>query len=175
MAGDGVAGDGAPDDTEYGPLTPGDAMRCAELEQSLFSGDGPWSAAAFLSEIGARHNTCLAARVGDRLIGYAVLAALGREGDREFEVHTIGVDPAHQGRGIGRALLRRMLAVADAEAAPVVLDVRTDNVPARTLYEAHGFEVAGLRPRYYRPSRADAYLMVRPAMSGSDDGEDDGS
>ena len=60
-------------------------------------------------------------------------------------------------------LLRRMLDIADADAAPVVLDVRTDNIPARTLYEAHGFEVAGLRPRYYRPSRADAYLMVRPA------------
>lgn len=159
-------------DVIYGHLDADDAMRCAELEVILFPGDGPWSAAAFLSEIGTRHNTCLAARVGERLIGYAVLAALGREGDREFEVHTIGVDPAHQGRGIGRTLLRRMLAVADAEAAPVVLDVRTDNVPARTLYGAHGFEVVGLRPRYYRPSRADAYLMVRPAVPGSDDGED---
>lgn len=165
----------APGDVTYGPLVADDAMRCAELERVLFPGDGPWSAAAFLSEIGARHNTCLAARVGDRLTGYAVLAALGRDGDREFEVHTIGVDPAHQGRGIGRALLRRMLAVADAEAAPVVLDVRTDNVPALTLYESHGFEVAGVRPRYYRPSRADAYLMVRPAGTSSDDGEDGGS
>jgi len=84
-------------------------------------------------------------------------------------VHTIGVDPAHQGRGIGRALLRRMLAVADAESAPVILDVRTDNVPARTLYEAHGFEVVGLRPRYYRPSMADAHLMVRPPRTGTAD------
>jgi len=64
-----------------------------------------------------------------------------------------------------------MLDVADADAAPVVLDVRTDNVPARTLYEAHGFEVVGLRPRYYRPSRADAHLMVRPAGArGQNDG-----
>ncbi|WP_314038511.1 ribosomal protein S18-alanine N-acetyltransferase [Dietzia sp. CH92] len=144
-------------------LGPDDAMRCAELETLLFPGDGPWSAAAFLSEIGSRHTTCLAARVDGALVGYAVLAGLGHEGDREYEVHTIGVDPAHQGRGIGRALLRRMLEVADAEAAPVVLDVRTDNVPARTLYEAHGFEIVGLRPRYYRPSMADAHLMVRPA------------
>ncbi len=153
---------------DYGPLISDDALRCAELEQVLFSGDGPWSATAFVSEIGSPHTTCEAARSGALLVGYSVLAALGRAGDREFEVHTIGVDPAFQGRGIGRTLLRRMLAVADAQSAPVVLDVRTDNVPARTLYAAHGFEVVGLRPRYYRPSMADAHLMVRPAGSGGE-------
>ncbi|KAA0916947.1 ribosomal protein S18-alanine N-acetyltransferase [Dietzia sp. ANT_WB102] len=147
-------------------LVADDAMRCAELERVLFPADGPWSAAALMSEIGSRHNSCFAARVDDLLVGYAVLAALGPEGDREYEVHTIGVDPSFQGRGIGRALLRRMLDVADADMAPVVLDVRTDNVPARTLYETHGFEVVGLRPRYYRPSMADAHLMVRPAVGG---------
>lgn len=152
-------------DISYGPLVPDDVMRCAELERTLFSGDGPWSPSALLSEIGSRHTTCLAARSGGQLVGYAVLAALGPAGDREFEVHTIGVDPAWQGSGIGRELLRRMLGVADAEAAPVVLDVRTDNVPAQTLYAAHGFEVVGLRPRYYRPSGADAHLMARPATS----------
>ena len=164
-----------PADVVYDALVPDDALRCADLERLLFRGDGPWSAAAFLSEIGSRHTTCLAARGDGRLVGYAVLAGLGPEGDREFEVHTIGVDPEYQGRGIGRALLRRMLEVADAEGAPVVLDVRTDNVPALTLYEAHGFEVVGLRPRYYRPSMADAHLMVRPARGGGADRDVTGS
>ena len=92
-------------------------------------------------------------------------------------MHTIGVDPARQGLGIGRTLLRQMLDVADREAAQVVLDVRTDNLPARTLYEAHGFEIVGLRPRYYRPSQADAYLMVRPAQpaTGTDRASGPGS
>lgn len=166
-----------PAPVELGALVADDAMRCAELERVLFPGDGPWSAAAFLSEIGSAHTTCLAARAGGVLVGYAVLAALGPADDREFEVHTIGVDPAHQGRGIGRALLRGMLAVADAEAAPVVLDVRTDNAPALALYRAHGFEVVGLRPRYYRPSMADAHLMVRAgrtadATDAATDGEE---
>ena len=155
------------DEVVYGPLVPDDAMRCAELERVLFADDGPWPAPAFLSEIGSRNTTCLAARAGGELVGYAVLAALGPAGDREFEVHTIAVDPAAQGRGIGRGLLARLLAVADAEGAPVVLDVRTDNGPAVGLYTAHGFEVVGLRPRYYRPSMADAHLMVRPARDAS--------
>src|SRR5699024_8200405 len=57
--------------------------------------------------------------------------------------------------------------------APVVLDVRTDNGPAVGLYTAHGFEVVGLRPRYYRPSMADAHLMVRPARDASRPGAGD--
>lgn len=156
-----------PTGVQYGPLVADDAMRCADLEKMLFAGDGPWSATAFLSEIASRHNRCFAARLHGELVGYAVLAGLGPEGDREYEVHTIGVDPQRQGLGIGRTLLRQMLDVADREGAPVVLDVRTDNVPARTLYEAHGFEIVGLRPRYYRPSGADAYLMTRPGRSVS--------
>ena len=79
----------------------------------------------------------------------------------EAEIHTIGVDPAHQGRGIGRALLRGLLAAADALHAEVFLEVRTDNEPARRLYESEGFTVVGLRRRYYRPSGADAHTMRR--------------
>src|SRR5699024_7708495 len=68
------------DEVVYGPLVPDDAMRCAELERVLFADDGPWPAPAFLSEIGSRHTTCLAARAGGELVGYAVLAALGPAG-----------------------------------------------------------------------------------------------
>lgn len=150
-----------PTGVEYTPLVADDAVACAALDRVLFGADGPWSAASFLSEIGSRHNRCFAARVNGELVGYAVLASLGSGGDREFEVHTIGVTATHQGLGIGRTLLRQMLDIVDAEGAPVLLDVRTDNKAARALYEAHGFEIVGLRPRYYRPSNADAYLMKR--------------
>lgn len=146
----------------YGTLTAADAERCARLERILFPGDGPWPAAAFRDETRSPHNLCLAARDTDgTLVGYAILARLGPTCDPEFEVHTIGVAPGHQGRGIGRALLRAMLAEADAAGGPVFLDVRTDNAPAIGLYRAHGFETIGVRRGYYRPSGADADLMRR--------------
>ena len=53
--------------------------------------------------------------------------------------------------------------MADEAAAEVFLEVRTDNEAARALYEAAGFAVVGLRPRYYRPSGADAHTMRREA------------
>jgi [ribosomal protein S18]-alanine N-acetyltransferase len=145
-----------------GPLHPADAPRCAELEEILFPGDDPWRAQAFVEELRAGY-TYRAARVGEELVGYAGLAFVADPPDAEAEVHTIGVDPAHQGHGIGRALLRELLAVADAGHATVFLEVRTDNAPAHTLYESEGFAVVGLRRRYYRPSGADAHTMRRDA------------
>jgi ribosomal-protein-alanine N-acetyltransferase len=141
-------------------LRESDAARCAELEKLLFPEDDPWSERAFRDEVRMGH-LYRAARDGNTLVGYAGLAFVAGPPHAEAEVHTIGVDPAHQGRGIGRTLLRELLAVADREAATVFLEVRTDNEPARALYESEGFAVVGLRKRYYRPSGADAHTMRR--------------
>ena len=105
-------------------------------------------------------------RAGERLaglVGYAGIAFVAGPPQAEAEVHTIGVDPAHQGRGIGRALLRALLDVADAAHATVFLEVRTDNAAAQALYASEGFAVVGLRRRYYQPSGADAHTMRRDA------------
>ncbi|GGS23493.1 ribosomal-protein-alanine acetyltransferase [Actinokineospora fastidiosa] len=139
-----------------------DLARCAELERVLFAGEDPWSEAAFASELDWGHYY-LGAYAADRLVGYAGLAVVGPPGDVEASVHTLGVDPDWQRRGIGRLLLRELLAEADRVGATVFLEVRTDNEPAIALYAAHGFTRVGLRKRYYQPSGADAYTMMRPA------------
>jgi [ribosomal protein S18]-alanine N-acetyltransferase len=144
-----------------GALTPADAERCAELEAVLFPGDDPWPAVAFSRELAGNHNHYVGARTGGTLVGYAGISRLGRKPPFEYEVHTIGVDPAYQGRGIGRRLLDDLLAFADG--GVVYLEVRTDNEAAIALYRSSGFEQIGLRRRYYRVSRADAYTMRREA------------
>ncbi len=158
-----------PDGLVLDALRPTDVDRCAELEAILFPGDDPWSAGAFTSELHAGH-PYLAARRGPRLVGYAGIALMPasppgflrpRPGPAEAEVHTIGVDPAEQGRGTGRLLLRGLLEAADAIDAVVYLEVRTDNGAALALYRSEGFEVVGTRRRYYA-SGADAHTMCRP-------------
>ena len=151
-----------------GALTVADADRCAELEALLFPGDDPWPTAAFVRELAADHNHYVAARVsadgGDPLIGYGGISRLGRTPPFEYEVHTIGVDPAYQGRGIGRRLLDELLNIT--EGAVVHLEVRTDNATAIALYRSVGFTEVGLRRRYYRISGADAYTMRREGERG---------
>jgi [ribosomal protein S18]-alanine N-acetyltransferase len=145
-----------------GALTPADAERCAELEAQLFDGDDPWPAAAFNRELASKHNHYVAARTNGTLVGYAGISRLGRKPPFEYEVHTIGVDPAYQGQGIGRRLLDELLKFADG--GVVYLEVRTDNEVAIALYRGRGFEQVGLRRRYYRVSGADAYMMRREAL-----------
>lgn len=139
------------------PLRPSDAQRCTELERTLFAGDDPWSPDAFVAAIAEGHRY-LAAREDGVLIGYAGLARMGGEA----EVHTLAVDPAHQGKGVGRALLRALL--DGAADATVFLEVRTDNEAAIALYRSEGFAVIGTRRGYYRPSGADAFTMRRQAL-----------
>ncbi|OBB36061.1 ribosomal protein S18-alanine N-acetyltransferase [Mycobacterium sp. 852002-51961_SCH5331710] len=143
----------------YGPLKPTDAARCAELEAQLFDGDDPWPERAFLAELAAKHIRYVAARDDDKLVGYAGIARLGRKKPYEYEIHTIGVDPAYQGQGIGKRMLTELLDHASGGA--VFLEVRTDNEAAIKMYESFGFTNVGLRRRYYRASGADAYTMRR--------------
>ncbi len=144
----------------YDRLTHRDAARCAELEAQLFCGDDPWPKAAFVREVAAMHTRYVAARLEDTLVGYAGVARLGRTPPFEYEIHTIGVDPDYQGRGIGRGMMDVLLEFAGPDAV-VYLEVRTDNEPAINLYTSLGFETVGLRKRYYRASGADAYTMRR--------------
>ncbi len=146
-----------------GALTVDDAERCAELESVLFPGDDPWPTVAFVRELAAEHNHYVAARTANTLVGYGGISRLGRTPPFEYEIHTIGVDPDYQGRGVGRRVLDELLTIADG--GVVHLEVRTDNEPAIALYRSVGFAEIGLRRRYYRISGADAYTMRREALT----------
>ena len=61
--------------------------------------------------------------------------------ESHWHLPLIGVDPAHQGKGIGSALLSHILNVCDGQNVPAYLEATSPrNVP---LYERHGFEAAG--------------------------------
>jgi len=63
------------------------------------------------------------------------------------------------------------LPAADAQDAPIFLEVRTDNEPAMALYHSYGFVTIGVRRGYYMPSGADACTMLRPRLSEKDGAE----
>ena len=133
-----------------------DIPALVELEEILFPGDSPWNWEMFASELEAGNHYVVHRDASSAIDGYAGLALM----DDEAEVHTIGVRPESQGAGIGRKLLRQLISVAGDRR--LLLEVRTDNVPAIALYTSEGFTMVGIRRRYYRPSGADAYTMARP-------------
>lgn len=142
------------------PLTTEDAPRCAQLEQTLFGDDDPWSEQAFYYEFAGR-NVYVGYDADGVLVGYGGLAMLGPESDPEFEVHTIGVDPRYRRQGIGRLIMQMFTDIADHYNGPIFLECRTDNEAAVSLYRDFGFVVIAERANYYQPSGADAYVMQR--------------
>lgn len=131
-----------------------------ELEKELFPEDA-WSRGMFWSELAHARGPEASRRYvvaveGDRIVGYAGLAAQGDLGD----IQTIAVARDHQGTGLGGLLLTELMrAATDFECAEVMLECRVDNVRAQKLYERHGFEPIGFRRGYYQPGNVDALVM----------------
>ncbi|MFO0673051.1 MAG: GNAT family N-acetyltransferase [Polyangiaceae bacterium] len=95
----------------------------------------------------------------------------GRERPRKDTLDVVGlaVDPSHRGLGIGRALLREVIADAGQElrCRRILLHVSTTNVAALALYASEGFARAERRPGFYSAAcnfgdGGDAWRMVRP-------------
>jgi len=126
------------------------------LEKQLF-GAAAWSTDSLAQEVVGPGRWYVGAQYGaGPLVGYAGLWFDGVDA----QVMTIGTAAAHQGTGVGRALLDALVARARELGAPsVLLEVRVDNEPALRLYEAVGFEKLGMRRGYYQPENKDAWTM----------------
>lgn len=86
--------------------------------------------------------------------------ALSRVVIDECELMLIAVDPADQGRGIGRALLNDMMAAARRSGAKTVfLEMRAEN-RAVHLYSSAGFVEVGRRTGYYRGFNGETFDAV---------------
>ena len=90
-------------------------------------------------------------------LGYADAVALLDEG----YMGNIAVLPEHRGEGVGDELLTSLLRWGrEKNLSFLTLEVREQNLPARSLYEKHGFEVVGLRKNYYEKPTDNAVLMT---------------
>ena len=127
------------------------------IERDLF-GVEQWSAGMFWNEL-ASGNLYLAVVENGAVVGYAGLVLAPPD---EAWVNNMAVRRDHQRRGIGRALLEELLAVADRHSARyTLLEVAADNAPAQALYDGYGFQVIGVRRNYYQASGTDALVMRR--------------
>jgi ribosomal-protein-alanine N-acetyltransferase len=95
--------------------------------------------------------------------GQPVGLALARVAADEAEILTLGVMPQARRRGRGSLLLSTLARRCRRRGAQsLFLDVAEDNLPARYLYERHGFTVVGRRDAYFdrgKQGRAAALIM----------------
>lgn len=82
-----------------------------------------------------------------------------RPGDDGRWLEHFYLGPNFQGRGLGSAVLRTMLARADADGVPVRLNVLRGSA-AQRLYERHGFTVETQDP-------IDVFMLRTPSPQGT--------
>ncbi len=122
------------------------AEALALLSAAAF-GEDSWSADAIASALRQTSARGLSAETEEGPAGFLIWRALGPEA----ELLTIGVAPDARRRGVGGALMEKMLAdAADAGCGRLHLEVAENNFAARPFYECFAFKVTGLRKRYYR-------------------------
>ena len=68
----------------------------------------------------------------------------------EADIMSVGVQPQHRRKGVGRTLVDAVIqSVNPNQGGVVVLEVAEDNPAAQKLYVNAGFSVVGRRPGYY--------------------------
>lgn len=114
----------------------------------------PWSLAMFVLELSKPNGICLAAKDGDRLVGYLVCSRY----DQVWHLMNVAIDPDERRRGTASSLIRTLFAEAGGD-LPFTLEVRISNLHAIAMYEGFGFRSAGMRRRYYHDNGEDALIM----------------
>ena len=134
-----------------------DLDRVMACEQAAY--ELPWTREVIRECLQVGYN-CWVAELAAAIVAHAIMSI----GADECHVMNLCVHPHWQRLGIGRRLLRRLLALARNKGADTAfLEVRVSNAAARRLYAAEGFCEIGTRRGYYpaRNGREDAVVLAR--------------
>lgn len=94
----------------------------------------------------------------DKVIGFGGIMIVADEA----ELLNIAVAESARGRGIATDILSRLITdVEEADCVRLLLEVRSNNIAAFSLYEKLGFEKLGIRKNYYSNPIDDAIIMAR--------------
>ena len=140
--------------TEMNALTIPDVAR---LEEECFA--HPWTEASIEEAYNNPASFFLLARDDDKaVIGY-ISAYMVRD---EAFINNVAVTAAHRREGVARALVDTMLKRVQGNGASFLsLEVRMSNQAAISLYQGAGFEIEGIRKKFYRDPDEDAFIMTK--------------
>jgi ribosomal-protein-alanine N-acetyltransferase len=138
-------------------MEPADLDAVAAIEGAVFP--NPWPREALAHEL-LNNPFCAAftAEVEGAVAGYAFVWVIYEQS----HLINVAVDERFRGRGLGEALLVRVLRHAETSGAlSIHLEVREVNTAAIALYKKYGFAILGRVDKYYADGAA-ALMMEAP-------------
>ena len=122
-----------------------------------------WNERQYEQEIKAPYTYAVVYENEGAIEGYAVFHLLGADS----ELLSIAVSETAQRKGIGTQLLHAGLSQLDLDKSDCCfLEVRENNIKARNFYEKHGFNLFGIRKKYYADGENAALYRTEGAQIG---------
>ena len=122
-----------------------------------------WNERQYEQEIKAPYTYAIVYEGDNGIEGYAVFHLLGADS----ELLSIAVSNSAQRKGIGSQLLHAGLSQLDLDKSDCCfLEVRENNIKARNFYEKHGFNLFGIRKKYYADGENAALYRTEGAQIG---------
>lgn len=126
------------------------------IERACFA--DPWSQRQFEQELSNELAHYVVALMNDQVVGYGGVWSISGEGN----ITNIAVHPDFRKRGIGQAVVERLISYAQELGLEfLTLEVRESNQGAISLYRKNGFEQVGARKGYYADNGETALLMTK--------------
>ena len=137
----------------FEPLRFEHLRQMAEIEKEAF--DMPWTENMFIPELSCPDATYIVGVRGEEVVCYGGFHKVLDEA----HITNIAAKSSERGRGIGSFLLSALIAKAkNMGVNEITLEVKTTNVRAIGMYIKFGFEIVGVRKKYYN-NLYDAYVM----------------
>ncbi|WP_424409804.1 ribosomal protein S18-alanine N-acetyltransferase [Pasteurella sp. PK-2025] len=125
------------------PIKEVDFDRLFEIEQAAHI--TPWTMGTLKNTHGDRYVN-LKVMQEEQLVAFAICQTVLDEAT----LFNLAVDPAYQGKGIGKTLLVHLVETLKEKGILTLwLEVRESNLVAKTLYEQVGFNEVDIRKNYY--------------------------
>jgi len=119
--------------------------------------DDFWRPSILESELKSENSKYVVAKEGGNIVGFAGLWF----SPIDAEITNIVTKKTERKRGIGTLLLGKLIEMAkEAGKDNISLEVNENNIAAGILYESAGFEIAGIRKKYYN-GKDNAIIMTK--------------
>ena len=119
--------------------------------------DDFWTPSILESELKSENSKYIVAKENGNIVGFAGLWF----SPIDAEITNIVTKKSERKRGIGSLLLGKLIEMAKKEKRDnISLEVNENNIAAGILYENAGFEIVGIRKKYYN-GKDNAIIMTK--------------
>jgi ribosomal-protein-alanine N-acetyltransferase len=136
-------------------MSTNDIPDVSRIERASFT--TVWPSDAFYNELSTNKLAhYFVGRLDGRIVAYGGIWVILEDS----HITTVAVDPALRGRGLGEAMVLKLIDEGiERGAAWMTLEVRESNVSAQKLYRKYGFTTVTTRKGYYSDDNESALVM----------------